>query len=317
VADKQTGRKVSVETAYSQKHKDYFDVIGISKRCVQIMCDTFPAVPFPFPHITVVDGLDQMEYPMMVNDNPTSSRKDAVQLVSHEIIHSYFPFYMGINETQYAWMDEGWATIGESVISPYLDEPEDEGIYRRGKYENIAGTKDEVPMITNSKLITGETYYCNSYGKPGICYWVLRDMLGDERFFKSLHEYMNRWNGKHPTPYDFFNTFNNISGENLDWFWNPWFFDHSYPDLSLKEVKTEKGKLKIVVENKGGLPLPITLEVRLVDGEVIEQHETAEQWKGAGGLLLFQSSVKSDVQSVTLGDLNTPDVNRENNEWVK
>src|SRR6185436_6724455 len=164
-------------------------VINQAKRCVQIMSDTFPAVPFPFPHITVFDGTDQMEYPMMVNDNPTETHKDAVQLTSHEIFHSYFPFYMGINETQYAWMDEGWATIGESVISPVLHAPEPEGVYRRGAYERIAGTKDEVPMITNSELITGETYYCNSYGKAGLCYWILRDMLGDEKFFKGLHDY--------------------------------------------------------------------------------------------------------------------------------
>src|SRR5262249_16464153 len=226
-------RKVLVETAYNKNDKDYFDVIKIAQRSVQIMGDTFPAYPFPFPHITVVDGTDQMEYPMMVNDNPTSSWPEAVELTSHEITHSYFPFFMGINETQYAWMDEGWATIGESVISPFLHAPEDDGVYRRLKYEKIAGTKDEVPMITNSQLITGETYYCNSYGKPGECYWILRDLLGDEKFFKALHAYMDRWNGKHPTPYDFFNTFNEVSGENLDWYWNAWFFTHDYPDLAI------------------------------------------------------------------------------------
>ena len=34
----------------------------------------------------------------------------------HEIAHTYFPFYMGINETRYAYMDEGWATTFEYLI---------------------------------------------------------------------------------------------------------------------------------------------------------------------------------------------------------
>lgn len=80
-----------------------------------------------------------------------------------------------------------------------------------------------MPLITNSELITGETYYCNSYGKAGLCYWVLKDLLGDEKFFKALHEFMNQWNGKHPMPYDFFNTINQVSEQNLDWFWKAGF----------------------------------------------------------------------------------------------
>ena len=120
---------------------------------VDYMSHFYPKYPFPFDHITVFDGTDQMEYPMMVNDNPEEHRKDAVQLTSHEIFHSYFPFLMGINETQYAWMDEGWATIGESVISPKMGEPEDEGIFSKGRYEQISGTDRDVPLITNTKQL--------------------------------------------------------------------------------------------------------------------------------------------------------------------
>ena len=317
IADKKSGRTVTVQTAYNKSDKDYFDVINQAQFSVQVMCDSFPAVPFPFPHITVVDGTDQMEYPMMVNDNPTDARDVSVQLTSHEIFHSYFPFYMGIDETKYGWMDEGWATIGESVISPMLDAPEDDGIYRRAKYELIAGTKDEVPMITNSQLITGETYYCNSYGKPAECYWILWDMLGSERFFKALHAYMDDWNGKHPTPYDFFNEFNTASGEDLNWFWKAWFYDWGVPDLAISSVKIEKGKLKIIVDRKGNIPVPVTLQVTLADGTVIKQHETAEKWADGTTSLLFQTAVKSDVVSVILGDEFTPDVNRKDNEWKK
>ena len=72
---------------------------------------------------------------------------------------------MGINETQYAWMDEGWATIGESVISPKMGEPEDEGIFSKTRYEQISGTDRDVPLITNTKQYNEAAYRSNSYGK--------------------------------------------------------------------------------------------------------------------------------------------------------
>jgi hypothetical protein len=256
VADKSSGRKVFVDAAYDKNAWDFFEVASVARRSVEIMCNQYPGVPFPFPHETVFNGLDQMEYPMMVNDNASESRKDMVQLTSHEVFHAYFPFYMGTNETKYAWMDEGWATIGESVISPMLGEPEDDGIYMRKKYEEIAGTDDELPMITNSQTLTGATYYTNSYGKPGIFYWTLQNLLGDEVYFKCLHAYMDRWHGKHPIPYDFFNTFNNVSGQNLDWFFKPWFFEQGYPDLGIKELKkissrSGKEKWQVTISKKG------------------------------------------------------------------
>jgi hypothetical protein len=58
-----------------------------------------------------------MEYPMMINDTSIpDDLRDARLTADHEIAHTYFPFYMGINETRYAYMDEGWATMLEYLI---------------------------------------------------------------------------------------------------------------------------------------------------------------------------------------------------------
>ena len=48
----------------------------------------------------------------------------------------------------------------------------------------------------------------------------MKDLLGDDLFRKCLHAYMERWHGKHPTPWDFFYTFDDVSGRDLDWFWS-------------------------------------------------------------------------------------------------
>ncbi|HXR84623.1 MAG TPA: M1 family metallopeptidase [Hanamia sp.] len=311
-----TGVRSVAEAAYNKIHKDYFDVANQAHQTVYLTSHYYPKYPFPFNHITVFDGTDQMEYPMMVNDNPTPTHKDAVQLTTHEIFHSYFPFMMGINETQYAWMDEGWATIGESVLSPIMGEPEDEGIFSKTRYERISGTDAYVPLITNTKEYTGTAYLANSYGKGGLCYYVLQDLLGDEIYFKSLHQYMDDWKGKHPTPYDFFYSFNKTSGKDLNWFWNRWFFGWEYPDLSIKKVEKDKNGFKITIENKGGLPVPVYLTIFSGDGKKSIEKYTAEVWKNADKEKTFVISKPfSSIGKIELGNELIPDKYQSNNSW--
>ncbi len=316
LVDSSTGRRTIAEAAYNKIHDDYFDVANQAHQTVFYTSHFYPKYPFPFNHITVFDGTDQMEYPMMVNDNPTKTHKDAVQLTTHEIFHSYFPFFMGTNETQYAWMDEGWATIGESVISPKMGEPEDEGIFSKTRYERISGTNKSVPLITNTKEYSGDAYLANSYGKGGLCYYVLQDLLGDELYFKSLHQYMNDWNGKHPTPYDFFYSFNNASGKDLNWFWQKWFFGWAYPDLSIKKVEKSGDDVKIIIQNKGGLPLPVYLNINLKNGNHVIIKYTAQVWKNGEKEKTFMvPQTYFSISKIKLGNEFIPDKYENNNRW--
>ncbi len=308
-------RRTLVSAAYNPIHKDYFDVADQANRSVYYMSHYYPRVPFPFPQITVFDGTSQMEYPMMVNDNPTSTHKDAVQLTSHEIFHSYFPFYMGINETQYAWMDEGWATIGESVISPLMGEPEDEGIFSKTRFERISGTDKDIPLIVNTKLYDSPAYISNSYGKGGICYWVLQDMLGDSLYFKALHLYMNDWHGKHPIPSDFFNSFNRATGRNLNWFWQKWFYDWVYPDLGITQVVERKGTVTITIKNKGGLPLPVFLTIDTGTGKPLKLHFGVDVWATGKQEFTVIYARPGKIRSIQLGNDFVPDKNKEDNTW--
>jgi len=316
ITDFENNKRTLTSAAYNPIHKDYYDVDNQAYYSVYYMSHFYPNVPFPFPQITVFDGTDQMEYPMMVNDNPTPSHKDAVQLTTHEIFHSYFPFYMGINETKYAWMDEGWATIGESVISPWLQEPEDEGIFSKTRFENISGTDKDVPLITNTKLY-GEspTYLPNIYGKAGVCYWVLQNMLGKKLYFKALHQYINDWHGKHPGPYDFFNTFNRATGKNLNWFWQKWFFELVYPDLGIKSVTNANGKTKIVIANKGGLPVPVYLTINFDNGHTYNVLFRADIWQDGKKEIVLNQKFPDKIKSLQLGYDHIPDKFQEDNVW--
>ncbi len=314
IVDPKTSRRTRVDAVFNTDHKDYFAVIDYARKTVEAMSYTFPKWPYPYPHETVFDGLDQMEYPMMVNDNPQEKVFDAVTLTDHEIFHTMFPFYMGINETKYGWMDEGWATIGEWVISPLIDSTIVDN-FAVPQYEAVAGKEADQPVITLTTQLSGPSFEPDSYGKPGMGYYYIRDMLGDALFTKALHYYIQQWHGKHPVPYDFFNCINTASGKNLNWFWKRWFFDNGFPDLAITRVTLKKGMYTIVITNKGTKPIPIDLTLYYSNGGTQLVHQSVSAWKSGNKTFTITHVGHKRIERMVLGTTYDPDVNKENNVW--
>ena len=315
IVDTATGRRTRVDAVFNPTHADYFEVINYARSTVDIMSHTFPAWPFPYPHETVFDGLDQMEYPMMVNDNPLDDRDAAIELTVHEIFHTMFPFYMGTNETKYEWMDEGWATIGEWLISPMIDADIVDD-YGAALYQNIAGKEEDQPITTlSTEQADGDGFFLNSYPKPAFGYLFVKNMLGDELFKKALHYYIAQWQGKHPMPYDFFNCINTASGKNLNWFWKRWFFDNGFPDLAIAKVENKKGNYTILINAIGSKPVPVHLTVYFKDGTQQKIHRSIQVWENNNTNLTLTFKTGKPVQKIMLGSPLVPDVNKADNMY--
>jgi len=315
VVDPKTGRRTRVDAVFNAAHKDYFDVINYARTTVEAMSYKFPKWPYPYPHETVFDGLDQMEYPMMVNDNPLEKAEDAIELTDHEIFHTMFPFYMGTNETKYAWMDEGWATIGEWVISSIID-PKITDTFAIDGYENNAGTENDPPIMTLSTLQEGAAYENNSYPKPGLGYLYVRDLLGDDLFNKGLHYYIEQWRGKHPMPFDFFNCMNKGSGVNLNWFWKSWFFDNGVPDQAITKVSVVSNQYSVIIANIGTKPVPVDLTIFYKDGSTETIHKSIACWQDGNKTVTLGFTAKKAVEHLILGNGYDADVNKDNNVWI-
>ncbi len=314
VVDPQTGRRTRVDAVFHPNHRDYYLVASDAWKTVEAMSFRFPKWPFPYAHMTVFDGLDQMEYPMMANDNPMEDRAESIELTDHEIFHTMFPFYMGTNETKYAWMDEGWATIGEWLISPMIDSTlVDE--YGMAAYSQAAGTEQDIPIMTPTTQLSGISTFLNAYPKPAMGYLYVKDLLGDELFFKGLHHYIRSWNGKHPMPYDFFYSMNAGTGVDLNWFWKAWFFDDGFPDLALEKVQG-KGRSKcITVKSTGTKPVPVDLTVVFEDGSQQQFHRNIAVWKNGVRRVEVKFRSAKKIKSVTLGSTYVPDVNMKDNVY--
>lgn len=308
--------RILVGSAFNKVHKDFFDVALTARQAIEIMSYDFPGYPYPYPHMTVVDGLDQMEYPMLCNDNPVETFKDQVELTTHEIMHTYFPFMMATNQTKYGWMDEGWATIGEWIQSPliYGDSLVDE--YGIGDVNYFSGKEADVSIIVNSTQISEErSQFINNYAKPAFVLYYLRDMLGKEKFRALTKQYMDTWKGKHHTPWDFFNFFSSATNQNLNWLWKRWYFDWGFPDLALTNVERKKNKTEITIEAKGIRPVPVNLNIEYTDGSKEKIHYDFSIWKEKNILKIKIANAKT-VKSIKLGDLYDVDVNKKDNSWT-
>lgn len=313
VVDPSTKRRTRVDAVFNPAHKDYFNVIDYAGKTIESMSYRFPAWPYPYPHETVFDGLDQMEYPMMVNDNPLDDKTDEITLTDHEIFHTMFPFYMGINETKYGWMDEGWATIGEWLISPMIDSTISDD-YGMMPYNNNANFDFDMPISTLSTQESGANYYLNSYPKPAMGYLYVKDYLGDALFTKALHYYIQQWHGKHPMPLDFFNCMNTGSGKNLNWFWQKWFYDSGLPDVAITGVKQTGTKTIVTVSMKGNKPVPVHLTVYYKDSTTQKLHETIGVWEKNTSANIIFTATKA-IDKIILGEVHDADADMSNNTY--
>ena len=315
VVDPKTGRRTRVDAVFNPNHKDYFEVINYARKTVEAMSYQFPKWPYPYAHETVFDGLDQMEYPMMVNDNPTPTAEDGIELTDHEIFHTMFPFYMGVNETKYGWMDEGWATIGEWTISPIID-PNVTDLFGVEAYAQSAGKEEDQPIISLTTQLSGVSGFTDSYPKPGLGYLYVKDMLGDELFTKALHNYITQWHGKHPMPFDFFNCMNTGAGKDLNWFWKSWFIDGGIPDLGIQKVSNDQKEYTVVINRVGSKPVPVDLTIFYADGTTQQIHQSVACWANGEKTYNVNFTAKSNVSKIVLGGNYDPDSNKEDNVWV-
>ena len=256
---------------------------------------------------------------MMVNDESYPDTIFSRFVVEHEIAHTYFPFYMGINESRYAMMDEGWATTFEYLIGT-ADLGKDRATtffqqFRVNEWSYDPSPLEDLPIITPADGLSANAYGDNAYGKAALGYLALKDMLGDAAFGNALHAFMDRWHGKHPIPWDFFNTVNDVTGQNLNWFWNSWFFSNNYIDLALRGVtKTDNG-YTVVIDNIGGMPAPLDLEAHYGDGTSDVIHETPAIWHADPRRASVAIPTRKSLQSLFVNGGIWVDADSTNNRW--
>ncbi len=274
---------------------------------------------FTYPAATNVAGrVGGMEYPGIVFCSWRAKGGSLWGVTDHEFGHNWFPMIVGSNERKYPWMDEGFNTFINGVSSKQFNNGEYDDKNDVQRMANYLFKKDADAIMTIPDVTQQSFLGVAAYMKPGTGLDILRKhILGVERFDSAFRTYIDRWAFKHPTPYDFFRTMENVSGEDLSYFWRGWFMGTDKLDQGIAEIKyvendPAKGALITVVNNEQ-MVLPVPLLIEMENGQKDSITLPAEIWQ-RGGSWTFSYPSTSAISKITIDpDHDYPDVNPSNN----
>ena len=277
---------------------------------------------YPYPNaINVASNVSGMEYPGIVFCDYEDKGRSLWGVTDHEFGHIWFPMIVGSNERLFAWMDEGFNTFINSLSGLDFNNGE-----FKGRASNLNRAAEMLtnprlePVITAPDVMKERNNGTLAYFKPGAGLTLLREqILGQERFDKAFRTYVERWAFKHPQPDDFFRTMENVSGENLNWFWRGWIMNNWRMDQAITNFKYINGDSKngaiITVANLEKMPMPLVVEVKTKSGAVSRIKFPVEIWQRNLDWT-FKTNTTEELESVTLDpDHGFPDVNIKNNVW--
>lgn len=276
---------------------------------------------YSYPVATNVAGIvGGMEYPGIVFCSARSTGGGLWGVTNHEFGHNWFPMIVGSNERKYAWMDEGFNTFINQLSTKAFNSGEYYKPVSGGRSANNLFAADADGIMNTPDVIQARQLGNMAYFKPALGLALLRDyVLGPERFDEAFQAYIHRWAFKHPTPWDFFRTMENVAGEDLSWFWRGWYLNAWKLDQAVKEVKYQnddpaKGAL-ITIENLDQMVMPVVVAVKETGGKTDTLQLPAEIWQ-RGGTWTFRYPSTTTLSQVIIDPGEAfPDINRNNNEW--
>jgi hypothetical protein len=220
---------------------------------------------YPYPNLTIVDprrgaeGSGGMEYPTLITvftsyGLPENTRF-LEQVIAHEFAHNYFYHLLASNEFEEPWLDEGLTAFTESEVmrdayGPAGDLVDFPGL-RVSDFEALRASYVSTPDLDRVLRPAWEFYSMRAwvvscFAKPVVMLATLRDYLGEETLRRIFSSYCERWRFLHPTTSDFVAIANEVSGEDLDWFFDQALFSNAVLDYSVDDVRTEE-----IEEGKG------------------------------------------------------------------
>ncbi len=314
----------------------------VSTRAIAQTMKTYGRLAFEYPYAKAANvhgPVGGMEYPMIAfcgarpaadgSYTPDLERR-LISVTIHEVGHNWFPMIVASDERKWTWMDEGI----NSFLQYYAEQEWDPAYpSRRGPAKNVVDymkDPDQVPIMTESDVIHRQ-FGNTGYAKPAAGLVMLREqVLGPKLFDQAFAEYAKRWAFKHPQPADFYRSIEEGGGELLAWFWRGWFYTTYANDQAVAGVEaqpaeslvgsTARGRnyVRVAVENRGGLIMPLQLDITLDDGTIRKVRLPADVWRRNEKSFSYGFFTDKEVVKVVVDPNEVfADVNRDNNSWSK
>jgi hypothetical protein len=222
---------------------------------------------YPYGHVTIVDpawqsGAGGMEYPTLFTAGTRWLAPQGVTqpegVTVHEAGHQFWYGVVATNEFEHAWMDEGLNTFSTARTIAQAFEPH----YFAKRYFGgfVPWTFTDLPLsrATDGNRLSSYrpaahndvqstptwrywpgTHSAITYHKTALWLHTLERMVGWDTLQRILSTYYARWAFRHPKPEDFFAIVNEVSGQDLKWFFDEVHRSSSSFDYAIEVLRSE------------------------------------------------------------------------------
>ncbi|KAF0248497.1 MAG: membrane alanyl aminopeptidase, partial [bacterium] len=214
------------------------------KKYAEVMVYEFPGGMENITATTMTDNLVRDERAMIDNNDGLSA---------HELAHQWFGNLVTCRDWSELWLNEGFANFMDAV---WLGHSKGQEEYLRDVLESQNTVLQRYKQGSHRPVATKRFYHPddlfdeNSYARPQVIIHYLKHILGEEAFWKAVNHYItvNRQRGL-VTGTDLSKAIEDVTGQNLDWFFEQWIYKLGQPELEINSQYDEKKQqLKLTVK---------------------------------------------------------------------
>ncbi len=190
--------------------------------------------------------------------------------IAHELFHQWFGDLASCESWSNLTLNESFATYGEYLWEEFeygRDAADDHHAGSRFGYFAQSEQK-QVDLVRFDYAEREDMFDAFSYNKGGQILHMLRKYVGDDAFFASLKLYLEKNKFKTAEVHDLRLAFEETTGEDLNWFFNDWYYAKGHPELAIKksyDAATKKLKLEITQQQDFKLAplykLPVYIDI--------------------------------------------------------
>ena len=225
---------------------------------------------------TIFGGLENANT-IFYSENSIDGRRTSESLLAHEIAHQWFGNYATEKSFAHLWLSEGFATY-MTILYLKHQYGKDTAIamLKKDRTQAIAfGHRKQLPVVNETKNYM-QLLNANSYQKGGWILHMLQCDLGDSVFFESIRKYYATYGGKTAGTRDLQKVFEDISGKNLQQFFDQWLYNPVNPKLSINwryDSKSKKINFDIKqLQDGDAFSLPLEIALICKDGSTVLSH---------------------------------------------
>jgi hypothetical protein len=187
--------------------------------------------------------------------------------------------YLGQGHNQNLWLHEGFATYsgvlyveGQYGKEGMLDSLD----YKKDEYLNMRIKYGDVPISEMQEEYSRGLYHAIVYSKGAYVLHMLRYVVGDEAFFEIMNTYLEEYKERSATIEDFQRVSEEVSGMDLDWFFEEWIYEARLPDFVIKDVQVTQSRegysVEVEISQAGdAVYMPIDVTLHTAAGEVTKR----------------------------------------------